>query len=151
MPLIFYRIIATFFFVGFAPKMPGTAGTIAALPLYCILRRLSLPRYLFSITMLSALGTVASDKMEDDWGKDPSQVVIDEVVGLLITLVTRPKTWPLILLGTVVFRLFDIIKPFPVGYVDKNVPGGVGIMADDMVAGALSACIVALAGKKMVS
>ncbi|HHO75585.1 MAG TPA: phosphatidylglycerophosphatase A [Deltaproteobacteria bacterium] len=151
MPITWYRMIATFFFAGFAPKAPGTAGTIAALPLYLVLRRLSLPWYLFSVALLAVLGTAAAQKMEDLWGKDPSQVVIDEVVGLLITLVTRPKSWRAILMGTVIFRLFDIIKPAPIGYVDKNVPGGFGIMADDMLAGVFSACIIALAQREKAS
>ena len=145
---ILSRMIATFFCIGFAPKAPGTAGTIAALPLYCTLRRLSLPGYLFSIALLTVLGTIASDRMEVQWGKDPSQVVIDEVVGLLITLVSRPKSWRNILIGVIVFRLFDIIKPPPVGYIDNHVSGGVGIMADDMAAGVLSACCLALIGRK---
>jgi len=144
-------MIATFFFIGFAPKAPGTAGTIAALPLYCILRRLSLPGYLFCIALLTVLGTAASHSMEKQWGKDPSKVVIDEVVGLLITLASRPKSWRNILIGTAVFRFFDIIKPPPIGYIDRHVSGGVGIMADDMAAGALSACIVALAAKQKAS
>ena len=145
-----YRIIATFFCVGYAPKAPGTVGTVAALPLYGILRRLSLPRYLLATAILALLGVFVSGKMEKDWGNDPAQVVIDEVVGLLITLVSRPKGWKEITLGVLLFRVFDIIKPFPVGYVDRNVPGGTGIMADDILAGGISAILLFLVPKRML-
>lgn len=150
MYLSVYRIIATFFCAGYAPKAPGTAGTIAALPLYGILRRLSLPRYLFATAIITLLGVFVSGKMEEQWGNDPSQVVIDEVVGLLITLVSRPKGWKEITLGVLLFRAFDIIKPPPVGYVDRNVPGGAGIMADDMLAGVISALLLFLVPKRML-
>ena len=144
------RIIATFFCAGYAPKAPGTVGTLATLPLYGILRRLSLPRYLLATTVLGLIGVFVSQKMEDLWGKDPSRVVIDEVVGLLITLVSRPKGWREIGLGVLLFRAFDIIKPPPVGYVDRHVAGGAGIMADDMIAGAISAFLLSLVSKKML-
>ncbi len=143
-----YRIIATFFCVGYAPKAPGTAGTIAALPLYWVLKSLSLPRYLLAIAIIALLGVFVSDKVEEDWGSDPSEVVIDEVVGLLITLVSRPRGWKEIGMGVLLFRLFDIIKPPPVGYVDRNVPGGLGIMADDMLAGGISALLLFLVPKR---
>ena len=143
-----YRIIATFFCVGYAPKAPGTAGTIAALPLYWVLKSLSLPRYLLATAIIALLGVFVSDKVEEDWGSDPSEVVIDEVVGLLITLVSRPKGWKEIGMGVLLFRLFDIIKPPPVGYADRNVPGGLGIMADDMLAGGISALLLFLVPKR---
>ncbi len=147
MPLTFYRMIATFFCAGFAPKAPGTVGTIAALPLYALLRRLPLPGYLLGIAILALFGTAAAHKMEKSWGKDPSRVVIDEVVGLLVALVSRPRGWKAIVAGTVLFRVFDIIKPQPVGYIDRHVPGGFGIMADDVVAGAMSAALLAVLEK----
>jgi phosphatidylglycerophosphatase A len=132
MSRIFHRMIATFFCAGYAPKAPGTVGTIAALPLYFLLRGLSLPRYILVVIILTVLGIFSSQKMEDIWGEDPPQVVIDEVVGLLITFMSRPRGWKTILVGTILFRVFDIFKPPPVGFVDKNVPGGLGIMADDV-------------------
>lgn len=146
---IFHRMIATFFCAGYAPKAPGTVGTIVAIPLYFILQRLSLSRYLLVVLILTLLGIFSSQKMEDIWGEDPSQVVIDEVVGLLITLVSRPRNWKSILVGTILFRIFDIIKPPPVGFVDQNVTGGLGIMADDIVAGIISASFLALLKKRI--
>ncbi len=144
------RIIATFFCAGNAPKAPGTVGTIAALPLYCIMKRLALPRYLCATAILALLGVFVSQKMEEHWGSDPSQVVIDEVVGLLVTLVSRPKGWKEIAIGVLLFRALDIIKPPPVGYVDSHVHGGVGIMADDMIAGGISALLLLLVPKRML-
>jgi phosphatidylglycerophosphatase A len=149
MSQIVHRMIATFFCAGYAPKAPGTVGTIAALPLYFLLRGLSLPRYILVVIILTVLGIFSSQKMEDIWGEDPPQVVIDEVVGLLITFVSRPRGWKTILVGAILFRVFDIFKPPPVGFVDKNVPGGLGIMADDVVAGMISASFLALLKKRI--
>ncbi|MEA2101170.1 MAG: phosphatidylglycerophosphatase A [Thermodesulfobacteriota bacterium] len=137
-----YRIIATFFGAGYAPVMPGTVGTLASLPLYLVLRRLSLPGYLLASGLIIAIGTKASDVMETEWGHDPSRIVIDETAGLLITLVSRPSGIRQIVLGTLIFRILDILKPPPVGTLDKKVQGGIGVMADDIAAGAIGAGIL---------
>lgn len=136
------RLIATFFGSGYVPKISGTAGTFAALPLYLLLRKMPLRWYLVSIGGLSLLGASAATRMETVWGKDPSVVVIDEVVGILITLIKRPKGMKEIFLAFILFRFFDIIKPPPIRSLE-SLPGGVGIMADDMAAGALSALVLA--------
>lgn len=148
MPGIILRGIATFFGAGYFPKAPGTAATLATLPLYLILRRLPLPLYIFSLIKLVVLGVMASGAMEKEWGKDPSRVVIDEVCGILITLISRPGGIKEIALGTALFRFFDIVKPFPVGIIDKKVKGGIGIMADDVAAGIISALVLALVRRK---
>jgi phosphatidylglycerophosphatase A len=148
MPGITSRVIATFFGAGYFPKAPGTFATLATLPLYFILRRLPAPLYLLSVGKLIVLGIIASDAMEKEWGHDPSRVVIDEVCGLLVTLISRPKGIKEIALGTALFRFFDIVKPPPVGTIDKKVKGGIGIMADDITAGAISALILLMVRKK---
>jgi phosphatidylglycerophosphatase A len=148
MPGIASRVIATFFGTGYFPKAPGTFATLATLPLYMILRRLPAPIYILFITKLFALGVITSDIMEKQWGHDPSRVVIDEVCGLLVTLISRPKGLKEIALGTALFRFFDIIKPFPVGIIDRKVKGGIGIMADDIAAGVISALILSFVHKK---
>jgi len=148
MPGIINRTIATFFGTGYIPRAPGTAATLAALPLYLILRRLPAALYILSLGKLIVLGVIASDAMERQWGKDPSRVVIDEVCGLLITLISRPKGFKEIALGTALFRFFDIIKPPPVGTIDKRVKGGIGIMADDIAAGLISALILHIVRRK---
>jgi phosphatidylglycerophosphatase A len=148
MPAIFSRVIATFFGAGYFPKAPGTFATLATLPLYLILRRLPAPLYILSLGKLIVLGVITSDVMERQWGHDPSRVVIDEVCGLLITLISRPKGFKEIALGTALFRFFDIVKPPPVGTIDKKVKGGIGIMADDIAAGVISALILLMVRKK---
>lgn len=148
MPGLISRSIATFFGVGNFPKAPGTAATLAALPLYLVLRRLSAPLYILTLAKLIVLGVMASDAMEKQWGKDPSRVVVDEVCGLLVTLISRPEGLKEIALGTLLFRFFDIVKPPPVGIIDRKVKGGIGIMADDVAAGIISALILALVKRK---
>ncbi len=138
------RLLATFCGAGYAPVAPGTAGTLAALPLYLLLRRLPLRLYLLLLALLTLLGVQVSSRMEKDWGQDPARVVIDEVVGVLIALVSRTGRPREILAAFALFRLFDILKPPPVSTLERGLPGGVGIMADDMAAGALAAGILAL-------
>jgi len=132
-------LLATFFGAGLAPRAPGTVGTIAAIPLYLALRKLSLPLYLAFAAKLFAAGVIASGEVERDWGKDPSRVVIDEVCGLLVALVSRPGNVREIMAGVALFRLFDILKPPPVSTIEKRLEGGLGIMADDIAAGAMAA------------
>lgn len=138
------RTIATFFGAGYAPRAPGTVATLAAIPLYLVLRRLPLPLYIGFIAKLFAAGVLASGMMEKQWGTDPSRVVIDEVCGLLTTLVARPAGFREIALGTALFRFFDILKPPPVGTIDRNLKGGLGIMADDIAAGIMAAGVLYL-------
>lgn len=140
------RLIATFLGAGYSPVAPGTAGTIATVPLYLLLRNLSLPRYLLSIGLLTVLGTAAASHVESLWGKDPGRVVIDEVVGFLITLVSRPKGIKEILMAFVLFRFFDVVKPPPARNLEA-LPGGAGVMADDVAAGVMSALVLAGIGK----
>ena len=136
------KAVATFFGAGFFPGAPGTFATLATIPLYLVVRRLPLPLYVGFIGKLFAAGIIASGKLEKEWGKDPSRVVIDEVCGLLVTLVERPAGMKEIALGTTLFRLFDIFKPPPVGTLDRNLKGGLGIMADDLAAGIMAALVL---------
>ena len=148
MPRSVTRTIATFFGTGYLPRAPGTFASIAALPLYFLLKRLPLVPYLLVVGVLTSIGIVVSGRMEQEWGKDPSRVVIDEVCGLLVTLISRPAGFRDIALGTMLFRIFDIFKPSPIGIIDKKLPGGLGIMADDLAAGLVSACILHFIRKK---
>jgi len=140
--LLMNRLVATFLGVGYSPVAPGTAGTLAALPLYLLLRKLSLPRYILGIIVLTGLGISAASRVESLWGKDPGRVVIDEVVGFLVTLVSRPRGLRDVLLGFVLFRFFDVVKPPPARNLEA-LPGGFGIMADDVAAGLMSALVLA--------
>jgi phosphatidylglycerophosphatase A len=128
--------IATGLYSGYLPKAPGTWGSVVGLIVYFFLRDLSLPAYLTTIGVLLAVGTFAAGSAEKIMDrKDPGQVVIDEIVGMLITLAAAPAQPIVWLLGFGLFRFFDIIKPFPIQWIDKRIQGGIGIMMDDVVAG----------------
>ncbi len=124
---------------GLAKKAPGTCGTLAAVPLYCFLAQTNLWIY-SSATIFAAIAGCwlcgqAADKLgEHDFGG----IVWDEVAGYLLTLWFIPFTWTNVLLGFLLFRLFDILKPWPIKWADRQVHGGFGIMLDDLLAGAMA-------------
>jgi len=131
--------IATGLYSGYLPKAPGTWGSVVGLILYYFLHSLSLPTYLITVGVLLIVGAFAAGSAEKIMDrKDPGQVVIDGIVGILITLAAAPAQPAIWLLGFGLFRFFDILKPFPIGWIDKRIQGGVGIMMDDVVAGIYS-------------
>jgi len=128
------KLLSTFFYVGYLPFMPGTFGSLAGLLVFFLVKNNSLV-YIISTVILLALGLWVCREAEDVFQKkDPKYVVIDEVVGMLITLFFVPFDYRLILIGFFLFRLFDTLKPFPVS-VFQNTKGSIGIMGDDLVAG----------------
>lgn len=128
---------------GAAPKAPGTWGTVAAAILYIPLASLSLPAYLAVIVVSSLVGVYLCGKTSEDWGvHDHGGIVWDEFVGFWITMIAVPFTWYWLLIGFALFRLFDIWKPWPIKYFDKQVHGGLGIMLDDIIAGLFSLTIL---------
>jgi phosphatidylglycerophosphatase A len=131
--------IATFLGVGKAPKAPGTFGTLAAIPLAFLLMWMG-PFYTMGFILLfTPVAIWACEIHQKKLGvEDPQEIVIDEVVGFLITMTWLPMTWQAYLAGFLLFRLLDITKPFPIGYLDKKVPGGLGVMADDIAAGMIA-------------
>jgi len=136
---------------GLAPRAPGTFGTLAAVPLYLVLDAL-LPiwAYLGVTAALFAVGVWACGRTAADLGgEDPSAVVWDEVVGFLVTMTAAPPGWPWILAGFVLFRVIDIAKPWPVGWLDRQIAGGLGIMLDDLAAGALAWVLLTLAALRL--
>ena len=121
---------------GLAPKAPGTFGTLAAIPLYWLLQDLSWPIYLSWLVVTFALGVYWCDRSSKQLGvHDHGGIVWDEFVGYWITMFMAPKSWVFMLLGFILFRFFDIVKPWPIGWIDKKVKGGFGIMIDDVLAG----------------
>ena len=128
---------------GLAPKAPGTAGTLVAIPLYLVLINwLNLYAYLGVIIGAFVLSIYLCGRTASDMGvHDHGGIVWDEFVGFWITMILVPPTWYWLLAGFVLFRLFDILKTFPIGLLDKKVQGGFGIMLDDVIAG-LYACAV---------
>lgn len=121
---------------GLAPKAPGTFGTLAAIPLYWLLQDLSWPIYVSWLIVTFALGVYWCDRSSKQLGvHDHGGIVWDEFVGYWITMFMAPKSWVFMLLGFILFRFFDIVKPWPIGWIDKKVKGGFGIMIDDVLAG----------------
>lgn len=127
--------IAFGFGSGLLPNAPGTWGTVAAIPVYLLLMNTHWAVYLTITVCAFILGVWVSDKVSNDLGvHDYKGIVWDEVVGYLLTMFLAPKGFKWIFLGFVLFRIFDIWKPQPIGYVDKKVHGGLGIMLDDVLA-----------------
>ncbi|TCS38249.1 phosphatidylglycerophosphatase A family protein [Reinekea marinisedimentorum] len=131
---------------GAAPKAPGTFGTLAAIPVYLLLAQLPLWPYLAVIVLSFLLGVYLCGQTSKDMGvHDHGGIVWDEFVGYWITMIALPFHWAWIVAGFVLFRLFDILKPFPIGWLDKRVHGGLGIMIDDVIAGIFALIILQLA------
>lgn len=127
---------ASFGYVGFAPVAPGTVGSAAAIPFFLLLRLAhSAWLELAVCAAIVAAGAWSARITEQALGvEDPGPVVIDEVVGMFISLLFLPATWLVVLAGFVAFRVFDIVKPWPANRFEA-IPGGWGVMADDVMAG----------------
>ncbi len=129
-----------FFALGFGsglmPKAPGTFGTLAAIPVYLLMSELPLWLFISLTAVITILGVYICDYTSKALGvHDHSGIVIDEIAGYLITMIAVPADWLWIILGFILFRLFDILKPWPISWLDKKVSGGFGIMIDDVLAG----------------
>ena len=121
---------------GCAPVAPGTFGTLAAVAIYIPLSRLSLPWYLLVLGLVIIAGIWLCGKTSKDLGvHDHGGIVWDEFAGYFVTMIAAPPGWQGIVLGFILFRLFDIWKPWPIRWLDKQVAGGLGIMVDDLLAG----------------
>lgn len=131
------KLIATFFGVGLVPMAPGTAGSLAALPLaYLIHAGAGHMGLLVAGVAVFFVGWWASAVYAASRGvEDPGEIVIDEVAGLWLLLSALKLTPESYLVGFLLFRFFDIVKPWPVSLADRRVKGGIGIMLDDMLAG----------------
>ncbi len=128
--------IATGGGVGMLPRAPGTWGSLAALLPWLLLKDLPLPSYLGALVFIFVIGFFAAGSAEKILDRpDAGPIVIDEILGMFITLTlvpNHPAAWAL---GFVLFRIFDIKKPFPVSWFDQHIHGGLGIMMDDVIAG----------------
>jgi len=124
---------------GAAPKAPGTVGTLAAIPFYLLLQPLSLGWYATVLVLTFLIGIYLCGKTSEDMGvHDHGGIVWDEFVGYWVTMFAAPAGWLWIILGFILFRIFDIVKPWPIAWVDKKVAGGFGIMLDDLLAGLMA-------------
>ena len=128
---------------GASPYAPGTVGTLLGIPLVYLLSQWSLWVYLLVTVVLTVIGIWVCDKTSKDIGvHDHGGIVIDEVAGYLVTMIAVPvNVWTLIA-AFFIFRFFDIIKPWPIGWLDKQVQGGVGIMVDDLLAGVYGLAVI---------
>jgi phosphatidylglycerophosphatase A len=137
-------IVATWFGCGLVPKAPGTMGTLGAIPLYLLVAQGGRACVAIAALVVTALGVwSASVVSRDQQEKDPQIVVVDEVAGMLTTMVPMAGlSWPALGVGFVLFRLLDITKPWPIRWFEK-LPSGWGIVMDDVVAGVIGACIMA--------
>jgi phosphatidylglycerophosphatase A len=147
------RLLATWFGCGLSPKAPGTVGSIGAVPLHFALATLGPLPHAAAIIALSVAGTWAANEVARAEGiEDPQKVVIDEVAGTLIAMgMVSGASVGIRLLSLVLFRVLDITKPGPIDTVQRLEPPGVGIMADDLlagvVAGAMAYSVSALLGR----
>ena len=127
-------LIATAFGAGYSPIAPGTAGSAVALAILWLVPFSATGLIVFFV-VVTLLGTWAAHVAEAVVGtKDPGAIVIDEVAGMTLSVLTLPLTAPVLLAGFVLFRVFDVVKPFPAGRL-QSLTGGIGVMIDDLVAG----------------
>ncbi|QFU74675.1 phosphatidylglycerophosphatase A [Halioglobus maricola] len=139
------QFLAFGFGSGLAPKAPGTFGTVAAVPLYWLISHLGLGLYSAVVVVTFIVGIWICDKASKQLGvHDHPGIVWDEFVGYWVTMWALPADWVWMLAGFVAFRVFDIAKPWPIGWLDKRVDGGLGIMIDDIVAGVMACGVLHL-------
>jgi len=121
---------------GYVPVAPGTAGTLGAIPLFWLVRDLPLGLYLLTTAAFIALASFAAAAAGRYWKVvDASPIVIDEVAGYLVTMAIAPWSWGGAAAGFVLFRIFDVLKPWPASYFDRQVKNGFGVVMDDVAAG----------------
>ena len=136
-------VIGTALGAGFSPVAPGTCGTLVAIPLWWALTGLPLWLYLVALAGIFAAGTWAARVTGEAYGEiDHQRIVIDEVAGYLVTMALARPTIHALAAGFVLFRTFDIAKPWPVGWADRNVKNSLGVMLDDLLAGAYALAIM---------
>ncbi len=135
-----WHFLAVGFGSGLSPIIPGTMGTLASVPLYWLLAHLPFGWYLLVVLVSAIIGITICQRTSDDMGvHDHGSIVWDEFVGFWITMAVAPSLgWHWIVTGFLLFRAFDMIKPWPISWLDKKVKGGFGIMIDDVLAGFLA-------------
>lgn len=139
--------IAFGFGSGLSPIAPGTMGTLAAIPLYLVLSKCALPVYLLIVAAFYILGVYVCGRVSRDLGEDDySGIVWDEIVGYLLTMAFVPMSITALILGFMLFRAFDIIKPPPIRQIEERVAGGQGVMLDDVVAAIPAGMILVVLG-----
>lgn len=121
---------------GLTKKIPGTMGTLAAIPVYLVFIQTNIWLYSVATVLFFMAGVKICNTASRQLGEhDFTGIVWDEIVGFLITMWLVPFSWVAVLLGFILFRFFDILKPWPIKWIDQKVDGGLGIMLDDVLAG----------------
>ena len=135
------------FGAGLSPVAPGTAGTVVAVGLELLMRPLGLPVRVAIVIAVCAVGVwICGESARRLGAHDHPGIVWDEFAGYFLAMLAAPPGWPWVLAGFVLFRFFDVLKPWPIRELDHGIHGGLGIMLDDLVAG-LFAGLILLAGK----
>jgi phosphatidylglycerophosphatase A len=135
------KLVATAFGAGYAPRAPGTCGTAVAVPLAWALATLSTWQFGLFAAGVTLLGVACAQRADRAWGTEDNQrIVIDEVAGYLVTVIPVDRgAWAPLAAGFVIFRALDILKPPPIRWLDEHLPGGWGVVLDDVAAGVMGA------------
>lgn len=145
------RLLACGFGLGLVPRAPGTCGTLLGVALYLAMAGLPLPGYVAALVALAVLGVWVCGRTAAELAdSDPAAIVWDEVVGILTALIAAPPGWGWVLAAFLLFRFFDIVKPWPVRAAER-VRGGLGILLDDLVAGVLALAVLQLAARALAA
>ena len=141
------HFLAFGFGAGLSPVAPGTAGTVVAVGLELLMRPLGLPARVAIVVAVCVVGVwICGESARRLGAHDHPGIVWDEFAGYFLAMLAAPAGWPWVLAGFVLFRFFDVLKPWPIRELDHGIHGGLGIMLDDLVAG-LFAGLILLAGK----
>lgn len=139
--------IATAGGIGKIPFAPGTFGSVVGIALFRVMSALPVAPALAVLAAVIALAVWAAGRAEHLMvQKDPKSVVIDEIAGMGAAFVALPFSWPMAAAGFIVFRIFDILKPYPVGWLEKRFSGGVGVVIDDVAAGLITRVVLGVGG-----
>jgi phosphatidylglycerophosphatase A len=140
------HVLAVWFGCGHVPIAPGTVGTLGAIPLYLLVRPAGPVAVAIVGVLVTVIGIWASDRVARRLKKkDPQIICIDEVAGVFITWVAAPRTTTGLVVGVVLFRIFDQFKPWPARLAERRLPGGAGIVLDDVFAGFWGIAVLAAA------
>ncbi|MGL4933216.1 MAG: phosphatidylglycerophosphatase A family protein [Aeromonas sp.] len=130
------HLLAVGFGSGLFPKAPGTMGTLAAIPLYLLVSSLPTVWFIALLVVGFVAGIRICQSATDAIGvADHGAIVWDEVIGFGVAMIAAPAGWEWVVAGFVLFRLFDVFKPWPISWFDRRIHGGLGIMLDDLIAG----------------
>lgn len=134
---------ATWFGMGRVRQAPGTVGTLGALPVILVLYALGYWPYLIGAVLISYFAIEVAERYEKKYqAHDPKEVVIDEVAGFVVAMAWLPFTWQSFLYAFLLFRFLDIVKPYPIRWIDEKSRGGLGVVADDLLAGIITNIIL---------